>query len=293
MWFRYKIFGFGVLIMALGALFHSPAAASADLHLRYAAKWGGLHVADFTLSLVHTGGTYENRFHLETRGLARYFSNVGVKAKSQGRIVAPPPLNNDEVQGLTYLSDHYRTEYTNHKHFRWVDIAFPAPPEPAQAMTGTEPVPGMEDKWNPDDKGPEEIDRVEAAQRIGVNDPITLIAQMISVVRTHLEGGPKHGVVKGFDGRRRFDMHITYLGPMERTVGDTRHMTYRVRIDPKPVAGFKERHKKIWNEAAYDFYLSRDGKFVPLQIVPVKRGPVLTLVRECPSDCEIKAVEEN
>jgi len=292
-----------LLAVALLNVGTAAQAASPDhaVYLRYEAMWGGIHVADFTLSLLNGADTFENRFHLETRGLTRYFTHMGVQANSKGRIVHPPEpataiasVGNaaGAPQAETYLADHYRTQYTNNKHFRWVDITFNTPPEPAEAVTGTSPILGREDKWNPKDKGPEVLDRVEAEYRIGVNDPITLVPQIMAVVRTHMEGGPKSGVVRGFDGRRRFDMHITYLGQASRTVGDTRHETYRVRIDPKPVAGFKKRHKVLWNGAAYDFYLSRDGKFLPLQIVPVKHGPVLTLVAECPSECELKAEED-
>lgn len=295
---RYKTFG---LALTLGALLGAQVQAATELHLRYEAKWGGIHVADFTLSLLENGETYENRFHLESRGLTRYFTNMGVKANSKGRVLQPPTRVNgmqtvsnaaDAPTTQTYLADHYRTEYTNHKHFRWVDIAFNPAPTPAKAITGTAPIKGMENKWNPKDKGPEELDKVEPEQRIGVNDPITMIPQMMAMVRNHMAGGPKTGVAKGFDGRRRFDMNITYLGPATRTVGNTKHETYRVRIDPQPVAGFKKRHKVLWNGAAYDFYLSRDGKFLPLQIVPVKHGPVLTLIKECPAACELKAEEE-
>ncbi len=289
------------LMSALPLCANASATTQSAMHLRYEANWGGLHVADFTLSLLNGGETYENRFHLETRGLTRYFTNMGVTAKSVGRIIRPPAamqhgasVDNaaNAPQTETYLASHYRTEYTNKRHFRWVDITFNEAPEPAEAITGTSPIKGREANWNPKEKGPEVLDRVEPEQRIGVNDPITLIPQMIAVVRSHLTGGSKLGVVKGFDGRRRFDMHITYMGPATRTVGDTRHETYRVRIDPQPVAGFKKRHKVLWNNAAYDFYLSRDGQFVPLQIVPVKNGPVLTLVAECPSECELKAEED-
>ncbi|HEY9078949.1 DUF3108 domain-containing protein [Magnetovibrio sp.] len=300
-----------VLALLMGLPIVAPHAAHAAtdgaVHLRYEAKWGGLHVADFTLSLLNGGETYENRFHLETRGLTRYFTNMGVTAKSVGRIIQPPAaVDNgyappasatsgtaaDAPLAETYLASHYRTEYTNKKHFRWVDITFNQAPEPAKAVTGTSPIPGREDNWNPAEKGPEVLEKVEPEQRIGVNDPITLIPQMIAVVRNHLLGGPKTGVVKGFDGRRRFDMRITYMGPATRTVAGARHETYRVRIDPQPVAGFKERHRILWNNSAYDFYLSRDGSFLPLQIVPVKNGPVLTLVAECPTECELKAEEE-
>jgi len=277
-------------------------AQAEDLHLRYEANWGGIHVADFTLSLIKEGDSFENRFHLESRGLTRYFTNLSAIATSRGRIVKPPkPMDGlngirngaaDMALAETYIAETYRTEYTNKKHFRWVDIAFGAPGIAAKAVTGTRPTPGREDRWNPKEKGPEVLEKVDPEFRTGVNDPITLIPQIIAIVRAHLIGGPESGVAKGFDGRRRFDMHITHLGAKQRTIAGVLHDTYRVRIVPNPVAGFKNRHKTLWNNSAYDFYLSRDGRFAPLQIVPVNHGPVLTMVAACEQDCEIKAEED-
>lgn len=278
---------FAVSLLSLASGARADGDTKNELYLRYEANWGGAHVADFALSFLSTPTTFENRFHLETRGITRYLTNMGVTASSQGHIVTETSQRNTDL-GKSYLASHYHTEYTNTKHLRWVDITFPNAQEPAQATTGTSPILGREKNWNPAEKGPEVLDKVEAEQLINVNDPITLILQMLDIVRAHLSGGPKSGVAKGFDGRRRFDMHITYFGPATRTIGTVRQDTYHVRIDPQPVAGFKERQKIVWNNAAYDFYLSRDGKFVPLQIVPVEHGPVLTLVGECPAECEIR-----
>ena len=272
------------------------------MHLRYEAYWGGFHIADFALSIVDSDTSFEHRFHLESRGLTRYFSNLSAVAVSKGRIIQPPssvmsagPISNaaaDMTQAETYIAETYRTEYTNKRHFRWVEIDFGQPGSAANAVTGTSPIAGREDRWNPKDKGPEVLDRVEPEFRIGVNDPITLVPQIMAIVRAHMAGGPKTGVAKGFDGRRRFDMNITYLGTAKRTILEVVHDTYRVRIKPNPVAGFKKRHKTLWNNAAYDFYLSRDGNFTPLQIVPVDHGPVLTMVKVCDQECEIKAEED-
>ncbi len=284
-----------LFMLALAALFsYAPANAFArDLNLRFEANWGGLHVADFTLSLKNGGDTYENRFHLETRGLTRYLTKMSVTAHSKGRIVAPPPQNgNGSGLAETYLAQSYRTEYTNRRHFRWVNIDFGPAGEPAHASTGTSPVKGREENWNPAEKGPEVLEKVGAEFRIGVNDPISMIPQMMAMVRAHLKGGPASVIAKGFDGRRRFDMDVTYLGLASRTVGKVKHDTYHVRVVPKPVAGFKKRHATLWNNSTYDFYLSRDGRFVPLQIVPVKHGPVLTLMAECESECQIAAEKD-
>lgn len=292
---------FPLFALCLLPLAAAPADAR-ETHLNYEAQWGGLHVADFALSLIDGGETYENRFHLETRGMLRYFTNMTVVAKSFGRVVAPPPpadtngaVDNAAAAPLaaTFLAERYRTEYTNTKHFRWVEIQFNAGATPAQAVTGTKPLPGREDRWNPAEQGPEVLDKVEPHHLLGVSDPITMIPQMIAMVRAHLEGGPAFTVIKGFDGRRRFDMDVTFLGPATRTIGEVPHDTYRVRVTPKPIAGFKERHRVLWNGSTYDFYLSRDERLVPLQIVPQTHGPVLTLKGECAHECEIAAeVEE-
>ena len=259
--------------------------AAQALHLKYEANWGGVHIADFILSLQTGPEGFENRFRLETRGLTRYFSNLTVRAESTGT------LTNGKY-GVVYLPSHYRTEYTNSKHFRWVDILFPAPPKPATATTGTSPIKGMEDKWDPKEKGPEILDKVEPKYLTAVSDPLSLVPEMIALVRAHLGGGPKSGVIKGFDGRRRFDLRIDYLGPATRTIADVAHETYRVRVHPIPVAGFKPRHKKFWEGAAFDFYLARDTSLKPMQIVPLKHGPVLTMTAECPQACALPAEDD-
>jgi len=272
-----------------------------DLHLRYEAYWGGLHIADFTLSLLNGEGTFENRFHLESRGMTRFFTNLSAKATSRGHIITPPPAIGGHPamttaaalpQADTLVAESYRTEYTNRKHMRWVDIAFGGPGEAAKAVTGTSPTPGYEDNWDPKDKGPEVLERVEAEFRTGVNDPVSLVPQIMAIVHAHLHGGPESGVARGFDGRRRFDMGVLHMGQVKRTIAGTVYDTYRVRVTPTPVAGFKSRHKTLWNNSTYDFYLSRDGDFAPLQIVPVKHGPVLTLVARCELECELPKEEE-
>lgn len=287
--------------LLVAGMVNTPGAQAREVHLRYEANWGGLHVADFSLSIINGGDTYENRFHLETRGLTRLLTKMAVTATSHGRIAKPPAaqFGDGAVENAanaqlaeTFLAQKYRTEYTNRRHFRWVNIVFDDTGGPAHASTGTAPVKGREDNWNPDEKGPEVLEKVEESYRTGVNDPISMVPQMMAMVRGHLQGGPASVVAKGFDGRRRFDMDVTYQGLATRTIGEVKHDVYHVRVVPKPVAGFKKRHKALWNGSAYDFYLSRDGRFVPLQMVPVKHGPVLTLITECDSECVIEKVEE-
>ena len=73
----------------------------------------------------------------------------------------------------------------------------------------------------------------------------------------------------------------------------------RLRLKSRLLCTLSRRHRRALRELVTpftpyllsDFYLSRDGRFVPLQVVPLKRGPVLTLLRRCRGPCEISAEE--
>jgi len=282
--------------------------ASSARHLLYEAYWGGLHVADFSLSMEKKDGSFGNFFKLETRGLTKFLSNISVVAESRGKVMTGPNGQNgtNDNIGITgsgngaaasavgdlYLPSKYRTDYSNVRHFRWVEILFPYDSEetidqPAQAMTGTRPLPDKPEKWKPEDEGPEKLDKVKDEMLFGVVDPLTALVQSLSGVALHLKGGPNHFSIKSFDGRRRFDFDVDYLGVASRVVNKVSHETYHIRVTPRPVAGFKEKHKIFWEQSVFDFFLARDGSFAPIQIVPVKHGPVLSLKSVCNSPCKI------
>ncbi len=278
------ILAVGLNFMAIGWAKAANDRENSATHLLYEAYWGGIHVADLTLSMQSHDDKFDNRLKVETKGFTRFFSNLVVEASSGGKV----------VDGGIYLPAKYRTDYSNRKHFRWVEILFPyeadgAKTDPALATTGTRPLPGKLEKWNPKDKGPEKLDKVSDEMLLSVVDPFTAIVQSLSGIGEHLKGGPDHFTIKSFDGRRRFDFDVEYLGLATRTVGNTKHNTYHMRITPRPIAGFKKRHKKFWAGAAFDFYLSRDGSYAPIQIVPVKHGPVLSLKSVCNVPCKIPA----
>ena len=67
-----------MLILAVGLNFIAVGGAKAAndrensaTHLLYEAYWGGLHVADLTLSMQVNNHKFNNRLKLESRGLAR------------------------------------------------------------------------------------------------------------------------------------------------------------------------------------------------------------------------------
>jgi hypothetical protein len=90
-----------------------------------------------------------------------------------------------------------------------------------------------------------------------------------------------------YDGRRRFDLVGEYRGRGARTILRHRHRVHRLRLTAKPVSGFKDSHWEVWNDAAYDVYLSDDDRLVPLQFVSVGLGPVINLVEQCDRPCAL------
>ncbi len=303
--------GWARLVAALATILWVTTAQAQSLpeaHLYYEAYWGGAHVADFTFSQRSEssdadGGTYESRFHLETRGMTRWLTDFSAVVTTRGRWLASPNGSAEQATTFvtaaaapaakTHLPGQYRSRSVSSKHLRWVDIDFPhsdqEPGEPAHATTGTKPNPDSPDNWNPKDAGPEKLEKVSGAQRIAVMDPLSAAMQLMVGIEAHLGGGPQQFIIKGFDGRRRFNLNVEYLGPATRTVNRKEYNTYHVRVMPEPIAGFKKRHRKLWTGAAFDFYLLRDGSFMPVQISPVKYGPVISLIRRCDKPCELKA----
>ena len=249
-----------------------PAAAGgAPIHLRYEAYWGGLYAADFLLSMGQQGDTYENGFHLRTRGLIDLFIRLEVSAESRGQ--APP------IAALA--PRHYRVDYANRWRQRALTIRFDPRSGEATATMLT-----VKDD-DPDGDGPDEI--LARGLRTHVLDPLVSLSEAIRRLRGHLAGGPKAFRLAVFDGRRRFDVAGAYLGVLRREILRRKHDVHRLRLTTIPIAGFKSRHRVLWDGSAFDLFLSRDGRFVPLQIVSLGLGPVINLVEQCPRACALPA----
>lgn len=273
--------GFRPLTICLAAALAAVPAAASDVHLRYEAYWGGLHAADFALSMADLSGrpdvTVKNEFRLRTRGVLDWIARLNLTARSTGTVAEAPPF-------LTPTG--YSVDYTSRNRDRIVEVDFTHPrartritdrKDGGKVRNGT----GKGDDFAEADLKPEHLK--------DVIDPLLGLTEALRRVRYHLVGGgPSTFTLRGFDGSRRFDMDGEVLGPASRVITEKKHETYRLRLTARPVAGFKKRHRVLWNDSAFDLYLSRDGRFVPLQIVSLGHGPVLTLVEECPAACALK-----
>ncbi|MBL6957515.1 MAG: DUF3108 domain-containing protein [Rhodospirillales bacterium] len=260
------------------ALFGGARAEAPKLHLLYEGYWGGLHAADFRITLDNPAtlakGPVGNDFRLQTRGLLDIFIKLDVDAKSRGQLVSDNP-------GLKV--DSYHVRYRNKKRQRTIDIAFPGNDQPARVKIHTRK---FEENTESTDTKP--ADKVTEDMLVGVTDPLSAFIEALHRVRHHLKGGTKEFTLRVYDGRRRFDVEGVYKGKTERTILRVRHPVHHLVLSTIPVAGFRESRRVLWDGSAFDVYLTTDGRFIPLQIKSLGFGPVLNLTGECPQVCELK-----
>ncbi len=260
-----------------------PSAATSitnrETHLRFEAYWGGFHTADFVLSLRNGGKAYNNTFRLETRGLADLFLRLKIIARSRGEAILDPPGDGptgDEIGA--YAPTLYELDYTNRRRERSVRVAFGN--GHARPTIRTKGATAEEDR--------EKEKKVAEKYRTGVMDPLTALAEIFRRAGAHLKGGPASFRLAVYDGRRRFDLVGEFRGRTRRTILRRGYDLYHVRVRARPIAGFKDSHKELWNDQAYDIYLSTDGALLPIQIMSIGNGPVMNLREVCPGPCRLE-----
>lgn len=248
-------------LILLILLFASLPARAAE-HLRYEAYWGGLHAADFALTLDEGAGKKSHWFRLETQGVIDWLIKLRVEAES--------------IPG-----ESYRVHYTNRRRERSLEVRYDEETGEARSAITTH------SRSEDDTDEATETSGLDAEFRTGVTDPLGGLIEALVRVRSHLEGGDKTFTIPVFDGRRRFDMDGEVLGTAVRTIGDERHPVYRLRLTTRPLAGFRKSHRVLWGGSAFDLYVTRDGRFVPLQIDSVGPGPIIHLMEECERRCAL------
>ena len=218
----------------------------------------------------------DNGFRLETRGFLDWLAKFRLRVDTNVAAAGQKP----------YLRpDHYKVDYTSRRRDRILTIDF----------TGDKAKTTITDrgKGGPRD---EPLDTFADEQLRNVQDPLTGLIEGLLRAKAHLEGkAPAKFTLRGFDGKRRFDIDGEYLGKVQRTItlaGKTKTIkAYRLRLTARTVGGFKKQHRMVWDDTAFDLYLSRDGHFTPLQIISLGHGPVLTLAEICDGPCVLPKAE--
>ncbi len=257
-----------ILSATIIMLVSSLASAGDDdkTYMRFEAYWGGLHIADFTLSSRKDGKAYKNRFVLRTRGLTELIMRLRLAASGEGRTDPLRPSN-------------YRVDYTNRRRQRSVKVRFDAGDTVATPTIRTIGASMESDR--------EKENKVPPKYRTNVMDPIAALLAVFRNARKAANGGQGKFSLAVYDGRRRFDLNGEFLGKGSRTILGKKHKTYRLRLSATPIIGFKERHTILWKEMIFDVYFSADGNFTPLQFVPLKTGPIINLIEKCSQPCKL------
>lgn len=262
------------IVVALVALFIGAPAGAVETHLRYEVMWGGLHAAEFALSLDGDKSTYANRFRLETRGIADWLLRLRVSVSGHGDAPAAAPLK----------PRAYRVGYSNRRRERVVSLRFDEESGEVSSVVESDSRLDDDDSSEADDDKDDEA-MIRRDLRLGVVDPLSAFVESLRRVRRHLTGEPADFRLAVFDGRRRFDLEGAYTGKVRRTVLNVSRELHRVRVKTIPVAGFRRTQRILWDGTAFDVFLGTDGRLLPVQIMSVGPGPVMNLVEECPALC--------
>ena len=279
------------ILLALVLLLAGPAAAHAaddGRYLRYEVYWGGLHAADFALSLDREGDAYRHEFRMRSSGITDWLFKLDITARSQGRVHASGPP----------LPESYRTDFVNRWRNGLVDIRYqPGHGDGPATMTVTE--------WaDPPRRADDDDDRADVVgeeARAGALDPLAAFTEAVRLAGQRLAAGNGEFRLKVFDGRRRFDLVGTPLGMGNLNVLGQPRQVQRMRLRTEPVAGFNGRQQTLWNERVFEVFFvpsaTPDGEPVPVRIAADGMGPVINLTAACTerAACSVgpRAAEDN
>ncbi len=259
-------------LVAFALLLAAPTAqaeaADNSRYLRYEVYWGGLHAADFVLSLERTGDMYRHEFLLRSSGFTEWLLKLDINASSQGRFQAPDLPR----------PESYRTDYINRWRKGLIDIRY----EP-----GTANVTEWSDPPRLNDDDEERPDTVTDQAKGESLDPLTAFVEAVRQTGNGMRIGAGDFRVQIFDGRRRYNVVGTPLGTTSLTVLGEKREVRHLRLNTEPVAGFNGRQRMIWGERAFEVFVlpssTPDGEPTPVRIEADGLGPVINLIAECPN----------
>jgi len=203
--------------------------------LRYRGAWGGMHVADVTLTLRGDSEAYWGDMDINTRGLLGWaFDWMGV-LHTRGAVTGDARLR----------PDAFERRFTQANDSGAVTIEYDSTGL-AQGFEDGEPQNGV----SPD-------------LRRGTVDPLAALIAL----RQHILSG-RSGIVTMpvFDGKRRIDVIATIEPARSVRVGRTDHQAVPVTATITPVAGFKPKQIRGWSSSALHVLFSADNHALPLRI---------------------------
>jgi hypothetical protein len=220
------------------------AAANERLILSYEVWKGGFHALDLEADLARANGDYIIRFAAHTRGFIGWIYPYLLKGEAGGKLADKGPQPNRFATLARSRSDEKRRA-----------ISYPGD---GSLVTWSDPPRSAED---------DEVS-VPTSMRLNTLDPASAI---LSVVDTVTRAGKCDGDYPVYDGRRRFDLTVSLIGP--EPLAPSRYSSYSgpatlCRVVVNKLAGFRNRGGEGGLPAIINVWLASVTGFEPM--VPVR-----------------------
>ena len=220
------------------------ASANERLVLSYEVWKGGFHALDLEADLARADGDYVIRFAAHTRGFIGWIYPYLLEGEAGGKLADKGPLPNrfatlsrsrsdEKRRAISYLGD-------------------------GSLVTWSDPPRSAED----------DEESVPTPMRLNTLDPASAI---LSVVDAVTRAGKCDGDYPVYDGRRRFDLTVSLIGP--EPLAPSRYSSYSgpatlCRVVVNKLAGFRDRGGEGGLPAIINVWLASVASFEPM--VPVR-----------------------
>lgn len=200
----------------LAAASIGSAAANERLVLSYALWKGGFHALDLEAGLSRGGGDYKVKFAAQTRGFIGWLYPYLLEGEAAGRLAGKGPRPDRFATLARSRSDEKR------RAISYLDDG--------TLVTWSEPPRSAAD----------DEEAVPTDMRSNTLDPASAI---LSVVETVAKAGSCQGAYPVYDGRRRYDLSVSLIGP--RMLASSSYNSYSgpatlCRVEVDKLSGFRD-----------------------------------------------------
>lgn len=203
--------------------------------LHYDGHFGGLRVADVTLSLAGGEASYETRMEIDARGVLGWFYTWHGELRASGALAhGRKPEPRSFVRSWEDTSDQGATVIT----YDDSGVAL-----------------GIED-GQPQDQVPPHLRR-------NVLDPLAALVEMRRLVLLDRMGPARFPI---YDGKRRLDLLAEIGAPKTVDLRGVSVEVVPVRAAIEPQAGFSDRQREGWQASTLYVLFTDDDRALPVQI---------------------------
>jgi hypothetical protein len=207
--------------------------------MSFLAYWSGLDAAEIVFLAEQQDGRYHGHLSIHTHGLTNWMTGLVIESDSWGT-VSPSGFVPDSFSQTVNAKDRTRR----------IDMRFVGQGELAEKVLDEE----RRDDSSLIPSEPDDDPPVPEQLRQRVLDPVTALFE---IGRRGMAGETVF-VLPVFDGRRRYDLQVSAVGPGRHDISGKSYDTLDLRAVMKPLFGFKPRYLDFWKDAGFDVYVGRD-----------------------------------